>query len=152
MQPAVLRLTTALEDLARVYHWLDEVTAGAAIPHRILSRMHIVLEEAVANAALHGFGPGITGEITVRVCIGPETVLLEVKDAGAPFDPATAPLPRRADCLANAVPGGWGIGLIRRLCPSMTYERRDGVNRLTMPFARAEPSHMVGFPEPASPR
>jgi anti-sigma regulatory factor (Ser/Thr protein kinase) len=59
MQPAVLRLTPALEDLARAYPWLDEVTFGAAIPHRILSRMHVVLEEAVANVALHGFGPGI---------------------------------------------------------------------------------------------
>jgi anti-sigma regulatory factor (Ser/Thr protein kinase) len=86
------------------------------------------------------------------VSIGPETILLEVEDAGAAFDPASAPLPRRADSLANAVPGGWGIGLIRRFCPSLTYERRDGVNRLTMPFARAERSYMVGFSEPTSPR
>jgi len=138
MQPAVLRVTPALEDLARLYPWLDEVTAGAAIPDEVLSRMHVVLEEAVANVAAHGFDAGMTGEITVRVRIWPDAVVLEVEDEGTAFDPTMAPLPRRAESLADTVPGGWGIGLIRRFCPSATYQRSDGINRLTMRFAFPE--------------
>jgi anti-sigma regulatory factor (Ser/Thr protein kinase) len=137
MAPAVLRLTSTREDLGRVYPWLDQVMAGTAIPEALLSRMHVVLEEAVSNVAAHGFAPGVVGEITIRVQIGPDAVLLEVEDTGVAFDPTIAPLSRRAARLADVVPGGWGLGLIRRFCPLAAYQRRNGMNHLTMRFPLA---------------
>jgi anti-sigma regulatory factor (Ser/Thr protein kinase) len=129
-----LHLTAAVADLARVYPWLDQVAADVAPD--LLTRMHVVLEEAVANAALHGFPDGRSGRITVRARHLPAEVILEIEDNGIPFDPtAAAPRPH-AKTLDDVEPGGWGLGLIRAYCQTIAYRREDERNRLSLHFAR----------------
>jgi serine/threonine-protein kinase RsbW len=129
---AVLRLAPSLDDLARLYPWLDE--AGADVPAALLPRLHVVLEEAASNVAMHAFPAGGTGKILVRLRTGPDAVELVVEDDGAAFDPTLAPPRQRpADPLETPV-GGWGLGLIRRYCPDIGYARRDGRNILTLRF------------------
>lgn len=128
-----LRIVGAVEALDRIYPWLDE-TAGGEIPETLLSRMHVVLEEAVANVALHGFAPDAPGHITLRLRVEKGQVRLIIEDDGAPFDPTTAEIRPMATSLAEVIPGGWGLGLIRKFCPAATYERRNGLNYLTLPF------------------
>lgn len=130
---AELRLTPALADLARVYPWLDEV--ASSVPPAILARMHVALEEAVANAALHGFPAGQEGEITVRLRRHDDTMVLEIEDDGVPFDPTEAELRAHAKNLDDVEPGGWGLGLIRAFTASVAYERRDGRNHLSLGFS-----------------
>ncbi len=127
-----LHLTPAVADLARVYPWLDEV--GCGIDAALLSRMHVALEEAVANAALHGFPSGRQGHITLRAERLADAVVLAVEDDGIAFDPTTAETPLPARSLDDVRPGGWGLRLIRRFVGSVAYERRGGQNRLTMRF------------------
>lgn len=133
-----LRLTSAAEDLARVYPWLDQAATDGGISDGVVSRMHVALQEVVANAALHGFGPGVIGAITLRLSKLSDAVLLEVEDNGGAFDPTAAPARDRPSSLADAVPGGWGLGLIRQFCPSVAYERSGGSNHLTMRFSAPE--------------
>ncbi|HVY17270.1 MAG TPA: ATP-binding protein [Rhodopila sp.] len=127
-----LRLTPALADLARVYPWLDQVAAGS--PAAVLSRMHVALEEAVANAALHGFPGGSDGHIVLRALRRGDLMVLEVEDDGIPFDPTQAAVRARASRLEEAEPGGWGLGLIRAFTTSIGYERRGGRNVLRLGF------------------
>lgn len=131
---AVLRLSSAMEDLGRLYPWLDEAAAEADVPAALRPGMHVALEEAVANVAMHGFPDGEVGRITVRLRIEPKAAVLVVEDNGAAFDPTTAELGERPKTLAEAEPGGWGLDLIRHFCPAAAYERRGGENRLTMTF------------------
>jgi serine/threonine-protein kinase RsbW len=127
-----LQLTSAVTDLAQVYPWLDEAAAG--VEADVLSRIHVALEEAVVNAALHGFPDGRVGHITLRVeCLG-DSLVLQIEDDGIPFDPTTAAIRKPATCLDDVDPGGWGLGLIRAFTTSFTYERRGGHNHLTMRF------------------
>ncbi len=127
-----LHLTPDVAGLAQVYPWLDDVAAGIAAP--LLSRMHVALEEAVANAAMHGFPSGRHGIITLRAERLADMLVLEVEDDGIAFDPTTAESPRQATNLDDIQPGGWGLRLIRGFARSIAYERRDGHNRLTMRF------------------
>ena len=96
--------------------------------------MHVALEEAAVNAALHGFAPDVTGEITVRLRREPGAAVLSVEDNGVAFDPIAASVRARADSLDDEIPGGWGLGLIRHFCPAVTYERRAEANHLTLRF------------------
>lgn len=131
---AVLRVSTVIADLARVYPWLDAVADAHSVPASLLPAMHVVLEEAVANVAMHAYPTGEVGEITVRLCRDTDTIVLTVEDAGVAFDATAVSLPDRAVSLQDATPGGLGLRLIRRYCPDMTYERRDGHNQLTLRF------------------
>jgi serine/threonine-protein kinase RsbW len=131
---SVLRLTSAVGDLDQLYPWLEQAAADGAVVGDRVSRMQVVLEEVVTNVALHGFDPGAVGTITVRLLHEPDAVVLEVEDNGMRYDPTAAPIRRRPNNLSDAVPGGWGLGLIRRFCPSIAYERRGENNHLTMRF------------------
>ena len=44
---AVLRLTSEVAELGRLYPWLDQAAAEAEVPADLLPGMHVVLEEAV---------------------------------------------------------------------------------------------------------
>jgi serine/threonine-protein kinase RsbW len=137
---SVFRMASELSGAANLYAWLDEALARGAAPAGVLARMHVALEEAVVNAVLHGFPAGVVGEVTVRLSLGDDTARLTIEDNGRPFDPTAATSRPHARSLADAVPGGWGLELIRRFCPTAAYERKNDTNRLTMCFALTDPN------------
>jgi serine/threonine-protein kinase RsbW len=94
----------------------------------------------VVNAVMHGFPTGVAGEITVRLSLADDTARLTIEDNGSPFDPTAAPEPAHARNLSEAVPGGWGLALIHRFCPTAAYERKNELNRLTMCFGLKDPA------------
>ena len=130
----VLHLRTDTADLARLHPWLDRAATARELPQTMLHGMHVAIEEAVANVALHAFGPDQPGEIAVRLCAAPGAAALVVEDGGRPFDPAAAPAPPRPARLEDARPGGLGLTLLRHYCRDISYERIGGRNRLTLRF------------------
>jgi anti-sigma regulatory factor (Ser/Thr protein kinase) len=131
---AVLRIGVAIEELGRVYPWLDGEAAARNMPGATVHRMHVALEEAVMNAAMHAYGLGAEGHITIRLRASPDTAALLVEDDGPAFDPTAAEPAPRAASLEEAVPGGLGLTLLRHFCGDIGYERIGDRNRLTMRF------------------
>ena len=62
---------------------------------------------------------------------------LIIEDHGPAFDPTHAPDPELPTRLEDATIGGLGIQLMRRFAQSMNYQRRDGINKLTLEFPLA---------------
>jgi serine/threonine-protein kinase RsbW len=133
--PAVLRIGTALEDLARLYPWLDTEARAQNVPKATAQKMHVALEEAVMNIAMHAYPPGEGGEITIRLLASPDDAALVVEDAGPAFDPTVAEVRPRAASMAEIQPGGLGLTLLRHYCADIRYERAEDRNRLTLRFA-----------------
>jgi anti-sigma regulatory factor (Ser/Thr protein kinase) len=133
--PDQLRITTAATDLARLYPWLEDAGARHDLAPKLLEAMHIALEEAVMNVAMHAILPEDAPEILVQLTIAPGLAELLIEDAGQAFDPVTAPEKPRPKSLAEAEPGGMGLKLLRRYCTNMHYERTTNRNRLTLSFA-----------------
>jgi anti-sigma regulatory factor (Ser/Thr protein kinase) len=131
---ATLRVGSAAADLARLYPWLDTQADARHLPKTVLARMHVALEEAVMNVAMHAFSPGEPGEITVRLDTSPDGAALVVEDSGRPFDPTAAPSPERPTSLSEARPGGLGLTLLRHYCREISYARIGDRNRLTLRF------------------
>ncbi len=129
----VLRIGTALDDLARLYPWLD-AAAARLLPAAIVQKMHVALEEAVMNVAMHAYAPGEAGEITIRLHADPDAAALVIEDAGPAFDPTAATPRPRATSLEAARPGGLGLTLLRHYCRDISYERAEDRNRLTLRF------------------
>ncbi len=86
------------------------------------------------NVVKHGIPPHGPPDVLVTLRCSAAAVEVLVEDAGPPFDPLAPELRPPATSLDEVVPGGWGLGLIRRTCPEPHYERRDGKNRLTLRF------------------
>lgn len=121
-------------DLASLHPWLDEQAAAWHLPEAMLHGMRVALEEAVMNAAMHGFTPGTSGLIVVRARRDTGMVMLIVEDRGRAFDPTTAGIHPRPETLHDLEPGGLGLTLLRHYCKDMHHERTGGLNLLTLRF------------------
>jgi anti-sigma regulatory factor (Ser/Thr protein kinase) len=131
---SVLRIGVALGDLARLYPWLETEAASRSIPTAVARKMHVALEEAVMNVAMHAYGPGGRGEIAIRLLTAPDAATLLIEDTGPAFDPtAAAPRPRAAS-IEEAQIGGLGLTLLRHHCKDIAYERAGDRNRLKLRF------------------
>ncbi|PPQ30590.1 ATP-binding protein [Rhodopila globiformis] len=133
----MVRLTLAHDraEMGRLAAWLDAREDQMAIPARLAFALRQCLEEAVANLIKHT--PVTAGEdIAVELDWQDDTLVAAVEDSAPPFDPRAVPPPVRPATLEDAVPGGWGIQLIRSFASDIGYETKAGRNRLTMKFVR----------------
>jgi anti-sigma regulatory factor (Ser/Thr protein kinase) len=122
--------------MGRFAAWLDVQEDQMAIPAKTASALRQCLEEAVVNLIDHT--PATPGEdIAIELHWQGDTLVAAVEDPGPPFDPRTVPEPVRPASLGDAVPGGWGIHLIRSFASGIGYESAAGRNRLTLRFLRS---------------
>jgi len=96
----------------------------------------LAAEEMGTNIIKYGYNDQLEHRITLRVECLADCLRLEILDGGRPFDVRQIPEPDPEQSLENRQPGGWGISLVRRLSRRMDYERRDGMNVLTIEIAR----------------
>jgi serine/threonine-protein kinase RsbW len=147
----MLRIGTALDELARLYPWLDTEAEARNVPKAATRKMHVALEEAVMNVAMHAYPPGESGEITISLLTTAEAASLVIEDAGPAFDPTAATPRALATSMADLQPGGLGLTLLRHYCDEIGYERKQDRNRLTLrfPIGRSPRPNPPEEPSPA---
>jgi anti-sigma regulatory factor (Ser/Thr protein kinase) len=123
------------DDLGSLYPWFEAIVTRLELPSSAAFRIHVVLEEAATNAAIHGYAPGAAGEVALDIAATPERVVAVLRDTGRPFNPLleTPPTPTPAS-LEEAAIGGLGITFMRKFCSELSYRRADETNELTMGF------------------
>jgi serine/threonine-protein kinase RsbW len=114
------------EATSRLRDFLDGVSLPAARRYQV----ELVFDEIAGNIVRHG--RPATG-ILVDVGVDGRDLVFTFDDDGVPFDPRThEPRPLDAN-LANARPGGLGLGLVRRFATRFEYELTPlRHNRLTV--------------------
>lgn len=132
--PETLVIRAEMAELARVVEWTDRLAATLDLPSSTLFAIQLCFEEAVSNIIRHGF-PERPGEaVHLSVERRDNAIIITVADCAPAFDPlAVVPAPRPAS-IHEALVGGHGIQLMRRFAQQLAYERRDGMNRLTLRF------------------
>jgi len=113
--------------------WLD----ANRVPPGASAVAHLGVEELVSNCIKYAFDDDRAREIAVSVSIADGRLLAQVIDDGQPFDPNHAPTPDLSLPLEQRPIGGLGLHLVRTMADRMTYERRDGLNRVTIEKALA---------------
>jgi len=134
---ARLTLAPTLPDTARLAPWLEAQAEEAGWIEAVAFSIGLCLDEVVTNIAMHVGEPA--GEIVLDLDQDTETITARIEDRGPPFDPRAEErvLPTS---LEEAEIGGLGLVLVRRFATTLDYERQDGVNRLTLRFARVPQS------------
>jgi serine/threonine-protein kinase RsbW len=115
--------------------WLRSLPTGLS-PTR-LADAELCLDELVTNVVRYAWTPAAdpgSHTITVAVDRTPFELEIVIQDDGRPFDLTAAVLPPIARTLEEATPGGRGLLLVRSIAPRLSYERREGVNRVTLAF------------------
>ena len=111
---------------------MEQVCEQAGVDAATSTKLNIAVEEAVVNVISYAYPADSPGEVRIDAAIADHSLVLTVTDSGLPFDPtAVAPADTTLDADERPI-GGLGIHLIRRYTDSISYERRDGQNILTM--------------------
>jgi len=139
---AMLVIRPELAEFVRIADWTEAFAQATNLPGRTKFAIELCIEEAVSNVIRHGFAnatPEATHEHGIRLALaqGESGVVLTIEDDAPAFDPLGVAAPVRAESLEDAAVGGQGVELMRRFARDLAYERRDGVNRLTLGFALA---------------
>ena len=127
-------LRCEIGEVGRLNAWLAEQFRDGGIPEKFAGNIKLCLNEAVTNTISYGFADPADAEIGVDLDIGPDSAVATLVDNGIAFDPLAVPEAAKIENLENASIGGVGGKLMRELSGSLSYERADGRNRLTMTF------------------
>lgn len=141
--PEILVVQAEVAELARVDDWVDALAKRWDLPEATSFALHLCVEEAISNIVLHGFAdrqgePGLNKDVRLALECENDTVTMTIDDHGAAFDPLEVAAPIVPATIAEAKIGGLGIHLMRKFAQHMAYERRDGMNCLTLRFDLAK--------------
>ena len=128
------RVANRISELRPLSAWASDVAGALGCPADKVADANLCLTEAVSNIIRHGHRDGADHEIGVEIQRAPRALVVRIEDDAPAFDPLSAPVSEPAS-LDEAKPAGRGLLLIRRTADAMSYERRDGMNRLTLEFA-----------------
>ena len=130
-------LHASMDEISRLQPFVEQASQQAGLSDKESKRLRLAVEEAVANVINYGQATTIT--LTAQADKGLPTeeagggvLTLTIDDDGQPFDPTqgsdtdlTVPPDQRP-------PGGMGIILLQRMTDSLSYQRTDGHNILTL--------------------
>ncbi len=128
-----LDVRPSLDELGRVRDFIEASIGTVDLPADRVGELVLAVDEAVSNIILHGGAPD-TASIEIRVAHGPDSIVVQIRDEGAPFDPRRHD-DRHLDLspLQRDQPGGFGLCLLNRLVDRIDYRiAEDGCNELAL--------------------
>ena len=114
--------------------WLDSICHSQGVPTPLASRLDLCLNEILANIIAHGGDAARLHPINIKTEIEhtPDKwdISVTVSDAGVAFDPTSVQEKPTPKTLAEAVPGGLGLIMIRSNADRLSYAFVGGRNQL----------------------
>lgn len=111
---------------------LDELAARSGLADASIGRLHLALEEHLANIISHGYEPGQQGTIVVRFALEPSILRVDIEDDGRPFNINDAPEVDTSLPLEKRPLGGLGIHMIRKSVDELEYRRSGSRNMVVL--------------------
>lgn len=111
---------------------LESALEARGLDEETLHDVRLVAEEIVSNALTHGCHStfGVSANISFGVL--DDRVDLHFEDDGSPFNPLAQNLPDVDVPIEERGIGGLGVLLVRELAREPRYQRRDGLNLLSL--------------------
>jgi len=127
-----IQLINDVNDVSKLSEWIECLAEEVCLDPAKTFQLNLALEEAVVNVINYAY-PNQTGmPIDITADIEPERLSFTIEDSGVPFDPTQAVEPDITLSAEERPVGGLGIMLVRQLMQEVSYEYRDGHNRLTI--------------------
>jgi len=94
-------------------------------------KLELSLHEIFVNIALYAYPHG-GGDMALRIWNQDNTLFMEFRDRGVPFDPGNKPAPNIVENIRRGKRGGLGIFLFKTLMDGFDYRREGDENILTI--------------------
>lgn len=139
-----ITLTNDIQQVPQLADFVDMVCEEVGMDMAVAIQMNLAMEEAVVNVMSYAYPADTVGNVTIEAVTIADQLQFTITDCGTPFDP-TAKEDVDTTLSAEERPiGGLGIHLVRQLMDSITYERIDGKNVLTLRKKFDKPSVIQG--------
>jgi anti-sigma regulatory factor (Ser/Thr protein kinase) len=128
-----LEIEALTENLSDVLSFVDEQLEAADCPMKIQMQIDIAVEEIFVNIAHYAY-PEAEGEAVIYVepGEGSSSVTITFEDEGIPYDPLKNEDPDITLSADDRPIGGLGIFMVKKSMDEVSYEYKDGKNRLTI--------------------
>jgi serine/threonine-protein kinase RsbW len=127
-----LRVPAVLREIDRVRAFLREAIAGLPLDEEDRLKVELALHEICVNIARYAYPRGRRGDIDIRIWRDGESLFIEVRDRGIPFNPVRKKNPNLVVKLRRGLPGGLGVYFFKTLMDGLSYRRAGGQNILTV--------------------
>lgn len=124
-----LSIAADSEAVATVVDAISETLARLEVPEQKRFEIALAVQEALANAVVHGCGNDPSKQVRCRVKSDPRgRIVIIVTDPGPGFSPAVLSDPKRGENLY--ADHGRGVYLIRQLMDEVHFERNGNEIRM----------------------
>ncbi len=127
-----IRVAANLKEIDRVRDFLQDATADLPLSEQERLKVELALHEICVNIARYAYPRGRKGEMAVRIWRDSDSLFIEVRDKGIPFDPIRKRNPDLLVKLRRGIPGGLGVYFFKTLMDGLSYRRAGGQNILTV--------------------
>ena len=127
----VLRVPAKLEGMDVILAFVSYLLDINGCSTRTRTQLRIAIEELYVNVTLYAYPDG-NGWAEIRGSIEDGVATFTLIDSGRPFDPLAKEDPDTMLSGEDREIGGLGIFMVKNTMDEMTYEYRDGCNRLVM--------------------
>ena len=127
-----LTLTNNIQELDQLEPFLNKFFERNNLDFSLLPNVNLALEEALANVIMYAYPEGTQGEVTLTAKVADNTICMEIKDKGTPFNPLQQQEANLDVSLEERQIGGLGIHLIKEIMDEVEYVYEDGRNVLKM--------------------
>ncbi len=115
----------SLENLHECRAYIDRTGGALGLESPLLGDFRLVVDEAVTNIVLHGYG-GQGGPVEMAMERAGDTVVVRIRDQAPSFNPDAVAEPALDTALAQRNPGGMGIFLMRQMMDEVTFQSLPG--------------------------
>ena len=127
-----LVLKNAISEIRVLSNSVKEFCKENSLSGEATHDIHLALEEIFSNIVFHGFHDQDEHQIAISLSLRKNTLVLEVKDDGIPFNPLESKTPDLEIPIEERATGGMGIHIARGLVDEIEYFRKQNKNILVM--------------------
>ena len=127
-----LILHNDIQQIPQLAEFIETIADEINLDQGLAMSLNLALEEAVTNVILYAYPKGSDGRVDVEAIISKDKLKFIISDSGQEFDPTAAPEADITLGVEDRPIGGLGIYLVRKIMDSVSYERTDGKNVLSM--------------------
>lgn len=132
-RPPGVETATLSNDLSEVPALLDRLDRFCdhhRIDRQAIAGLDVALDEILTNLISYAFRDGARHIIDVEFAVADGCLSIEVRDAGAAFNPLKVPPPNMSEDINAREIGGLGMHFVRTVTDEITYRREAGWNIL----------------------
>ena len=127
-----LVLKNAISEIRVLSNTVKEFCEENSLSGEVTHDIHLALEEIFSNIVLYGFHDQDEHQIAISLSLRNNTLILEIKDDGIPFNPLESKTPDLEIPIEERETGGMGIHIARGLMDEIEYFRKQDKNILVM--------------------